>query len=347
MNSSATFVIAEIGVNHNGSVDIALDLVDQVARAGADAAKFQTFTADGVASPKAGTVAYQKSFGGDDQREMLRRLELSYEAHEVLVRRCSELGVEFMSTAFDLASLDMLCSLGIRRIKIPSGEITNLPYVVACALKKLPIILSTGMSDLTEVRNAFELIVATWHECGGPAWRPGDENLTILHCTSAYPTAPTDVNLRAMVGMQADLGTAIGFSDHTAGILAPALAVALGAKVVEKHVTLDRGMDGPDHAASIEPDQLRQMIKDIRTTEAMLGQRTKRATVAEEEARLMVRRGLKAGRALAAGSVLTEADISILRPATGVAPGRMGEVVGRRLLVPLAHGDAIEFEHLG
>lgn len=347
MNSTPTFVIAEIGVNHNGNVDLALRLVEEVAKAGADAAKFQTFTADGVASPKAGTVAYQKTFGGEDQREMLRRLELSYDAHEALVRRCNELGVEFMSTAFDLASLDMLCALGIKRIKIPSGEITNLPYVLACARKKLPIILSTGMSDLAEVRNAFELIVATWRDCGGPAWAPGADSLTILHCTSAYPTAPADVNLRAMVGMQADLGTIIGFSDHTAGILAPALAVALGARIIEKHVTLDRTMDGPDHAASIEPSQLRQMIEYIRTTESMLGDRTKGATAAEAEARLMVRRGLKAGRALPAGAILAESDIAVLRPATGITPARLGEVIGKRLLVTLAQGDAIEFEHLG
>ena len=266
-----TFVIAEIGVNHNGKLDLALKLVEAAAAAGAQAAKFQTFKADAVTARNTSTVAYQSErAGAQDQHSMLKDLEFGEEDHRKIAARCSELGIEFMSTAFDAASLDMLCDIGIRRIKIPSGEVTNTPYIKDCARRGLPLILSTGMADLEEVRRAVSVIGETFP---GPASEDpyGLPDLTVLHCTSAYPTDFADVNLAAMTTMAAQLGVAVGYSDHTQGIFVPPIAVALGARVIEKHITLDRSMPGPDHSASIEPDELKAMMAAIADVEALIG----------------------------------------------------------------------------
>jgi len=336
-----TFVIAEIGVNHNGRLDLALELVEVAAAAGAHAAKFQTFKAESVTARNTKTVAYQKSAGEDDQHAMLKTLELSETDHRAVARRCEELGIEFMSTAFDAASLDMLCDIGIKRIKVPSGEVNNVPYLRDCARRGLPIILSTGMADLEEVRRAVAVVRESAPVAAGQA-DDGTPMLTVLHCTSAYPTEFADVNLRAMSTMASELGTPIGYSDHTQGIFVAPIAVALGARVIEKHITLDRTMVGPDHSASIEPGELKAMMSAIHAAEAILGDGVKAPRPAEEEARSLVRRGLKAARDLPAGTKLNGSDVAILRPATGLAPEHYERVQGRRLARALSVGDPIE-----
>jgi sialic acid synthase SpsE len=334
------FVIAEIGVNHNGRVDRALELVDLAAAAGAHAAKFQSFKAEALTAPDTATVAYQKASGSHDQFSMLKGLELGEEGHRVVAKRCEELGIEFMSTAFDRGSLDLLCDIGIRRIKVPSGEVNNIPYLRDCAGRGLPIILSTGMADLEEVREAVTFLRGAMApiRCADPFGLP---ELTVLHCTSAYPTSLDDVNLAAMVTMARELNVPIGYSDHTTGIFVPPIAAALGALVIEKHVTLNRADEGPDHAASIEPDELRAMMAAIADVERLRGDGVKAARPAEQEAKALVRRGLKAARDLPAGAVLGEVDISILRPATGLAPKFFDATVGKRLTRALAAGAPI------
>jgi N-acetylneuraminate synthase len=341
------FIIAEIGVNHNGDKALAFELIERAAEAGADAVKFQSFKAEALTAKGTPTVAYQKSRDGNsDQYEMLKRLELSEELHHATAQHCKAYGIEFMSTAFDPESLDLLCELGIKRIKIPSGEITNTPYLRDNARRGLPIILSTGMADLDEVRQAVETVRAAF-----PAGMSGDPEsglppLTVLHCTSAYPTDFADVNLLAMRTMAEELGVPVGYSDHTVGITVPPLAVAAGAIVIEKHFTRDRSLPGPDHAASIEPDELTEMVRRIREVELILGRAEKVPTAAEMEARALVRRGLKVARDLPAGSVLAAEDIHIRRPATGLAPDRYEWAIGKRLAVDLRAGEAIEAESL-
>jgi N-acetylneuraminate synthase len=342
-----TFVIAEIGVNHNGKLDLALQLVEAAAAAGAQAAKLQTFRADAITARNTDTVGYQKSAAGaTDQHAMLKALELNPEEHRLVAKRCADLGIEFMSTAFDKESLDLLCDIGIRRIKVPSGEVTNTPYLQDCARRGLPIILSTGMADLEEVRDA----VATLHEAMVPARHPdpaGLPPLTVLHCTSAYPTDYADVNLNAMATIAREIGVPIGYSDHTEGVFVAPVAVALGARIIEKHITLDRTMPGPDHAASIEPDELRAMMQAIADVERVMGDGVKIAQDSELEARALVRRGLKAARNIAPGTTLAAADIAILRPATGIAPVHYQTTLGKRLNKALAAGNPIEFDDLG
>lgn len=335
-----TFVVAEIGVNHDGNLDMALRLVEAAARAGAHAAKFQTFNADALAARNTAAVAYQKASGAEDQHSMLQRLELGEAEHRALARHCAGLGLEFMSTAFDSHSLDMLCGIGIRRIKVPSGEVTNIPYLRDCARRGLPILLSTGMADLAEVRRAVEVLRDAM-----PRAMQADADtppLVVLHCTSAYPTEFADANLRAMQTMARELDVPVGYSDHTPGTFVPPVAVAMGATVIEKHLTLDRTMKGPDHAASIEPDEFEAMVLAIRDVELLLGDGVKKPRAAEQEARALVRRGLKAARDLPAGTHLTEGDVVLLRPATGLAPELLPTVPGRRLNRPLAAGDPIE-----
>ncbi len=335
-----TFVIAEIGVNHNGSLDLALELVDAAVDAGAQAAKFQTFKADAITVKNAGTVAYQKAkAGADDQHAMLKKLELGEREHERVAAHCAMRGIEFMSTAFDAGSLDLLCRLGVRRLKVPSGEVTNEPYLVDCASRGLPIILSTGMATLDEVVEACKVIGSTWNL---RANRPeGDDALTVLHCTSSYPTLLADVNLQAMTTLALKIGAPVGYSDHTQGIFVPPLAVAMGAVVIEKHLTLDRTMEGPDHSASLEPDEMTAMIRAIQDVEVLKGDGVKVPREAEMEARQLVRRGLKAARDLSAGVVLSAEDITILRPATGLSPSRLADAVGARLRHALPAGSPI------
>jgi N-acetylneuraminate synthase len=318
-----TLIIAEAGVNHNGDIDLARRLIDVAARAGADCVKFQTFrTEDSIAvhAPKAG---YQKATTGEaeSQLEMVRRLELSQADHHTLVAHCKHAGIAFFSTAFDRASFDFLLELGIDRVKIPSGEITNLPLLRHIAAARLPTILSTGMANLGEIEAAVGVL-----EEGGLA----REALTILHCNTEYPTPMEDVNLRAMANLGAAFGCAFGYSDHTNGIAIPIAAAALGAAVIEKHFTLDRTLPGPDHAASLEPDELTAMVAGIRNVDAALGgDGIKRPSPSETGNRAIARKSIVAARAIAAGEAFSADNLATKRPGTGISPMRWDEVIGK------------------
>jgi N,N'-diacetyllegionaminate synthase len=339
------FVIAEAGVNHNGRLDWALDLVRAAAQAGADAVKFQTFKADQLAAVGTKTVEYQaSSTGAQDQHEMLKRLELSEDDHWRIAEEAAACGIEFMSTAFDSASAQFLRKLGIRRIKVPSGEVPNHPFLRELARSGLPIILSTGMADLEEVRDAVAVIEEVQAEVS-PDFEQS-ERLVVLHCTSAYPAPIADTNLAAMQTLARALDVEVGYSDHSTGTLLAPVAVGMGAKVIEKHFTLDRSLPGPDHAASLEPQELRRMIEAIRAVELAVGDGIKAPQPSELEARRLVRRGIKASRDLAAGSCLSEDAILLLRPATGIAPKDLPQVIGRRLARSLRQGEAIEWPDL-
>jgi len=317
-----TLIIAEAGVNHNGDLDMALALVDAAAAAGADIVKFQTFRADRLVTQAAHKADYQvRATGGDEsQLAMLRRLELTDAMHQAVIARCAERHIEFLSTGFDEESVDLLVGLGIRRLKIPSGEITNLPYLRHVGRQGLPVLLSTGMTTLADIEAALEVL----ENAGTPR-----ERVTILQCTTEYPAPMADVNLRAMDTIRDAFGVSIGFSDHTQGITAAIAAVARGARVIEKHFTLDRTLPGPDHQASLEPAELGAMVVAIREVEAALGDGHKRPTESERRTRAVARRSIVAARAIRAGAVLTEADLAAKRPGGGLSPMRWHEVIGR------------------
>lgn len=335
-----TFVIAEAGVNHNGSIELALELVEAAARSGADAVKFQTFSADRLVRPGARTADYQRrETGADDQYEMLKALELSADAHRAVVERCAMLGIEFMSTAFDLESLDFLLQLGVRRLKVPSGEITNEPMLEVIGGTGLPVILSTGMADLDEVQRAVHVLAESRPRGAVPDAR--SEWLTVLHCTSAYPAAPSEVNLRAMSTIAQATGVPVGYSDHTLGIEVAVAATALGAAVIEKHFTIDRDLPGPDHRASLLPDELANMITSIRNVEKALGSVEKRPTPGELAVREVVRRSVTIVRPVASGAVLQAEDLDLLRPGTGIAPAHLKGVIGMRAKSDLSAGHTL------
>jgi N,N'-diacetyllegionaminate synthase len=339
-------IIAEAGVNHNGDPELAVRLIEAAAAAGADAVKFQSFSAERIVRAGTSTVGYQQQNSGDlDQFEMLRRLELPAGLVGRLVQRCAALGnIEFMSTPFDEVAADELVQLGMQRIKIPSGELTNLPFIAYLARKDLPLILSTGMGSTEEVAEAIAVIARTRAAIG--ALRPLAEMLTILHCTSNYPTAPGDVNLRAMVSMREQFKVPVGYSDHTAGVTVPIAAVALGAVVIEKHFTLDRTMRGPDHKASLEPGELADMVRQIRLVEQCLGDGAKVPRATELPTRELVRRSAVAARTIPAGAVVTEADIVLLRPGTGIAPRDLRRLLGQRTARAIAAGEMLAWSDL-
>jgi N-acetylneuraminate synthase len=337
------FIIAEVGVNHNGSAGTALQLVEAAARAGADAVKFQTFRAERLVRAGAEKAAYQQAAtGAGDQLSMLRALELAPDAHERLVRRCAELGIEFMSTPFDIESASFLAGLGMRRIKIPSGELTNHPFLRELAALGLPLILSTGMATLEEVKAAVAVIRRAREHLPGPL---GDA-LTLLHCTSNYPTALADVNLRALQTLQRECSLPVGYSDHTRDILVAPLAVAMGAVVIEKHLTLDHGLPGPDHAASLEPDEFARMVTAIRDAELALGTGVKAPAESELPIRALVRRSVTLRRPVRAGETLKAEDLELLRPGDGIPPGELRTVVGRRARASLPAGHTLQWADL-
>ncbi len=319
----STFVVAEAGVNHNGDLARACELVDAAARAGADAVKFQTFSADRLVTAGAAKAAYQAlvTDAGESQREMLRRLELTREMHQTLVERCRSRGIQFLSTAFDAESLDLLVALGMEWIKIPSGEISNLPYLTRVGRLGRPVILSTGMSTLEEIGAALHVL-----ERAGT----GRDRVCVLHCNTAYPTPMADANLRAMLTIREAFGVPVGYSDHTLGIEVAMAAVALGAAVIEKHFTLDRRLPGPDHQASVEPAELAAMIAGIRNIELALGDGLKRPSPSELPNRSVARKSIVAARAIRAGETLTELNLAAKRPGTGISPMRWNDVVGRK-----------------
>lgn len=333
----STYIIAEAGVNHNGSLEKAFELVEVAAAAGADAVKFQSFKAAKLVSRTAQKAAYQQRTTGaeESQYDMLRRLELSIEDHRRLQQHCRQHAIEFLSTPFDPESLDFLVDqLALPRIKIPSGEITNAPFLLQLAAKQKPIILSTGMSTLDEVADALgALAFAYLRESGTPglaAFRqalasPAGQaalaaNVTLLHCTTEYPAPFDEINLRAMDTLQAEFGLPVGYSDHSVGIAIPVAAVARGACLIEKHFTLDRTLPGPDHAASLEPDELKAMVEAIRQVELALGSAAKAPTASELKNRAVARKSLVATAPIRAGEPLTPQNLGIKRPGDGLSP---------------------------
>lgn len=332
-----TFVIAEAGVNHNGSLDLALRLVDAAAGAGADAVKFQSFRAERVAVAGAPKADYQKAATGsaEGQLAMLKALELSESDHRALALRCAERGIRFLSTPFDEESADLLRGLGVERFKIPSGEITNTPLLRHVARFGLPLLVSTGMADLGEV----DVCVRTLREAGGGA-------ITLLHCVTEYPAPPDQINLRAMETMRRAFGLDVGYSDHSAGLEIAFAAVALGASVLEKHFTLDRSLPGPDHAASLEPAELRALVAGIRAIESSLGNGAKVPAACELGNRSVVRRSLVAARTLRPGETIAARDLAARRPGSGIPPTSIDAVAGRKVARSVEAGSLLAWEDL-
>ncbi len=332
------FVIAEAGVNHNGDLQMALRLCDAAHAAGADAVKFQTFRAEDLVVPGAPTADYQaKATGAQDQFAMLRALELSREQHEALKAHCDAIGIEFFSTPFSVNAVDMLVQLGVRRIKLSSGELTHRALVAHAASQKLPLLVSTGMATMEEIREALDWI--------GQA-RGSLVDVTVFHCTSAYPAPDSALNLTAIVSMARDLGVAIGYSDHSLGIEADLAAVALGATVIEKHLTLDNELPGPDHSASLEPAEFARMVAGIRRVSAMLGDGVKAPTAEERNTARVARRSVVAAVDIKAGTRMTEAMLACRRPATGMAPRELPQVVGAKARTNMPAGTVLQWSDL-
>lgn len=328
------FIIAEAGVNHNGDISLAKQLVEVAAKAGADAVKFQTFKAENVVTRTASKAEYQREVTDitHSQLEMLKRLELSEQGFAELKDYCDQRDILFMSTPHDQESVDFLDQLGVSLFKIGSGDITNIPHLQHIARKGKPVILSTGVSTLGEVEEAVETILAA-----------GNEKLILLHCVSSYPASAEDCNLRAMQTLENAFKLPVGFSDHTLGIEVSLAAVALGACVIEKHFTLDRTLPGPDHQASLEPAELNQLIQGIRTVEKALGNGLKRPSPEELRNRAVIRKSLVAACHIPAGTIIRDYMIKIKRPGTGLAPKFKVEVIGRRARVDIAEDQLIEW----
>lgn len=319
---SRVLIIAEAGVNHNGDIRLAKQLIDAAAEAGADLVKFQTFKADRLATRAAKKAGYQTQTtdSKETQHEMLRRLELTEDMHRELIAHCALRNIGFFSTGFDMESIDLLLSLGQDHFKIPSGEITNLPYLRHIGKLSKSVILSTGMATLGDIEAAIDVL-----EQAGTA----RAQITVLHCTTEYPTPMNEVNLRAMQCIRTAFGVAVGYSDHTSGIEVAIAAVAMGASVIEKHFTLDRNLPGPDQQASLEPAELRAMVAVIRNIEIALGDGVKRLTPSEAKNMPIVRKSLVASRAIVTGEVLSAENMAVKRPGTGISPMRWDEVVGQ------------------
>ena len=324
MSYNKTYIIAEAGVNHNGSLEFAKKMIDSAVTAGADAVKFQTFKAEKVVSRYAPKAEYQKktTTADESQLEMIKKLELDEVAHKELLACCRTRNIQFLSTPFDLESIDLLNKLGLEIFKIPSGEITNLPYLRKIGALKKEIIMSTGMSDLGEIENALDVLAGAGMKL---------KNITILHCNTEYPTSMQDVNLKAMQTIKAAFpGIRVGYSDHTEGIEVPIAAVAMGATIIEKHFTLDKNMEGPDHKASLEPDELTAMVKAIRNIEKVLGTGIKKPSPSELKNKPIARKSIVAARNIRKGESFTEENLTVKRPGTGISPMRWDEVIGQR-----------------
>lgn len=329
-----TIIIAEAGVNHNGNMDIAKRLIDAAADAGVDYVKFQTFKTENLVSFNAPTAEYQKAATQEtSQYAMLKRLELNEQQHIELIEYCNKKGVKFLSTAFDMDSIDLLESLNLDLWKIPSGEITNYPYLARIAATGKPVIMSTGMCDTSDINNALDALI----ENGAT-----NESITLLHCNTQYPTPYEDVNLLAMNTIKSDYGLATGYSDHTQGIEIPIAAVALGACVIEKHFTLDRNMEGPDHKASLEPAELKKMVEAIRIVEQALGSASKTVSPSEAQNKSIARKSIVAKRNIHKGETLTEDNITVKRPGNGISPMKWREVIGTPATRDFAPDEPIE-----
>ncbi len=332
------FIIAEAGVNHNGDLELAKQLIDIAVEAKADAVKFQTFQAERLASAEAPKARYQleTTDAHESQVEMLRRLELSPEAHQRLAAYCRERDIVFLSTPFDEASADLLGDLGVAAFKISSGDLTNLPLLIHVAKKGQPIILSTGMSTLEEVHEAVQALRSAKVVA-----------LILLHCVSSYPADPSDINLRAIQTLAEAFDVPVGYSDHTIGLEVSFAAVALGARVIEKHVTLDRALSGPDHRMSLEPAELTALVRGIRNVESALGNGKKVPASSEFEVAAIARKSLVAARHIPLGSTLTEELIAIKRPGTGLSPAMLKSVVGRRVRQEVPAGTVLTRDMVG
>ena len=334
-NISKTLIIAEAGVNHNGDLEIAKELIHQAAIAGADLVKFQTFTVAKLLTLEAPKADYQQDPNAltTTNYEMLESLELSKNDHLELIQECKKHGIEFFSTAFDEASLSFLLELGMSKIKIPSGEITNKPLLEFIAQFDMPVIMSTGMADLNEIQLAIEVL------CNNKLTR---ENITILHCTSQYPASFENINLRAITSMKKKFNLNIGYSDHTLGAEASIAAVSLGASIIEKHITLDSNMPGPDHKASMEPKDFQDMVSAIRNIERGLGNGIKAPTSEELEMRTVARKSLVANKKIEKGEIFTQENLTVKRPGNGVSPMSINEVIGTKAVYSFEENDLIK-----
>jgi len=329
-------IIAEAGVNHNGDIELAKKLIDAAADAGVDYVKFQTFKTENLVSKHAEKAPYQvENTGVDDgQFNMLKKLELDEEAHHELIQHCTQKDIKFLSTAFDLDSVDLLEKLNIDLYKIPSGEITNKPFLQKIAAKQKPIILSTGMANLQEIKNALKVLCDNGSSL---------ENITVLHCNTEYPTPFEDVNLNAMNTIGKSCEVAVGYSDHTLGIEIAIAAVAQGAICIEKHFTLDRNMDGPDHKASLEPAELKAMVTSIRNVEIALGSSIKEASNSEKKNIEVVRKSIHLAKDIAKGNKINADDLMVMRPAKGVSPMDLDDVIGGHATKQLFAGNTLEY----
>lgn len=347
MEKRRIYIIAEAGVNHNGSLDLAKKLIEAAVEAGADAVKFQTFKAERLVSRTAPKAEYQQNATGssETQFEMIKKLELDEDAHRVLIAHCKAHGIEFLSTPFDLESVDLLAkTFDISCLKIPSGEITNGPLLLKAAGTGKKIILSTGMSDIEEIKEALGVLAFGYISPDGKpsvaAFKEAysskaglevlKEKVTLLHCTTEYPTPFEDVNLSAMETLRTEFGLSVGYSDHTVGITVPIAAAALGAAVIEKHFTTDRNLPGPDHKASLEPTELKEMVRSIRETEAALGSPVKRPAPSEIKNRNIARKSIVASRPIGRGEVFSLDNLAVKRPGSGVSPINFWEYLGKK-----------------
>lgn len=327
-----TFIIAEAGVNHNGNINLAYKLIEQAKEAGADCIKFQTFKAEKLVSINAQKAEYQKKMTGDSsQLEMLKKLELSYEDFVSLKAYCDTVGIMFLSTPFDFDSIEFLNSIEMPFWKIPSGEITNYPYLVALANTHRPVVMSTGMSDIEEIEKAIEVLRNN-----------GTKDIRLLHCNTEYPTPFSDVNLAAINTMTDYFGLEVGYSDHTKGIEVAIAAVAYGAKIIEKHFTLDSTMEGPDHKASLEPDELKRMVSAIRNIEMAIGDGIKKPSNSELKNRDVARKSIVASRHIYKGELLSDGNVTTKRPGNGISPMLWNSVIGQRACMDFEEDELIK-----
>ncbi len=329
-----TIIIAEAGVNHNGDIDIAKKLIDVAVEAGVDYVKFQTFKTELAISKNAEKADYQKQTtdAKESQFDMIKKLELDKETHIELINYCKQKGITFLSTPFDLESIDLLYDLDIPLYKIPSGEITNYPYLKKIAEKKLPVIMSTGMANMQEIADALNVLLQNGLK---------KEQIRVLHANTEYPTPMQDVNLKAMLSIAKEFGVDVGYSDHTLGIEVPVAAVAMGATIVEKHFTLDKTMEGPDHKASLEPDELKAMVKAIRNIEIAMGNSIKQASPSESKNKPIARKSIVAKTNIKKGDIFTEENITVKRPGTGISPMRWNEIIGKKAISDFEEDDLI------
>jgi N,N'-diacetyllegionaminate synthase len=339
MPDNKVLIIAEAGVNHNGSMALAKRLIDEAVIAGVDIVKFQTFIAEQLMSGLAKQAEYQTKNTGkqETQLDMIKKLELSFADFDELKAYCEKKGIVFMSTPFDLTSIDYLAGLNMPYMKIPSGEITNLPYLKKIGALKTKVIMSTGMADMEEIKASMKVLTDAGTK---------KEDIILLHCNTEYPTPMEDVNLRAMLTMRDELKVQIGYSDHTEGIEIPVAAVALGATVIEKHFTLDKSMEGPDHKASLNPVELKAMVKSIRNIEAALGSGSKTPSPSEIKNKTVARKSIHAAKAITKGHVLRQEDLTMKRPGDGISPMQLDQVIGKELLQDLQADDKLKWSDL-